>query len=318
MKNLFKALLCAVIAIAAVIPLAAANVAAADLQISRKNAEVPIGYSVTIKVTGSKNVKWSSSDESIVTVKADGASAKLTGKKAGSATVSAKVGETTLKCSVTVKKSFITADTEEISIAKGKSKTVTFKVTGSKDIALSNSDKDVCSASWGKWDGKSIKLTVKAKKNGTAVITVYAKGSSKSTAEKITVTVGGNEILTPEEQVAELVNKERTAKKLSALEEDDELNKIAAIRAKELAEKYSHTRPDGRDCFSAFEDASYSYMAAAENIAYNFDPGADGVMEQWMKSKGHKANILKKDITKIGVGCCEADGRYYWVQVFAG
>ena len=253
------------------------------------------------------------------------------GKKTGTATVSAKVGSTTLKCKVTVKKSFITPSAEKITVTKGKSKTVTIKVTGSKEIALSNSDKSVCSTSWGKWDGNTIKLTVKAKTNGKAVIKIYTKKYSKSTAKEIVVNVGKNSgdiieddntaessDLSREEQVVNIVNKERKAAGKTALKSDDTLNEIAAVRAKELAEKFDHTRPDGSSCFTAFSEAGFTgYSAAAENIAYNYNDSADEIMDIWMNSSGHKANILSGDLTKIGVGLYESGGRYYWVQVFA-
>lgn len=340
MKNFLRTArtaICTILMIAVIIPLTAVNASAAKPKLSKTSVNVPIDYSVTVKVTGASNVKWSSDNESVAEVKADGASAKITGKKTGSATISAKVGSTTLKCKVTVKKSFITPSAESVSVSKGKSKTITLKVSGSKDIAISNSNKDVCSASWGKWDGNSIKLTVKGKANGSAVIKVYVKDYSKSTAQEISVKVGnakdsGGEIIeiigddgvtessdvSVEEQVVKLVNKERKAVGKTALQSDDELNEIAAMRAKEIAEKFSHTRPDGKSFSSALKDAEYSYAYAAENIAYNFSDSADGVVDQWMNSSGHKANILSGDVTKIGVGCYKSGKRYYWVQVFVG
>lgn len=324
--------------IAVIIPLTAVNASAAKPKLSKTSVNVPIGYSVTVKVTvtGASNVKWSSDNESVATVKADGASAKIYGKKTGTAAISAKVGSTTLKCRVTVKKSFITPSEENISLSKGKSKTVTIKVSGSKDIAISNSGKDICSASWGKWDGNTIKLTIKGKAEGSATIKVYAKKYSESTAREISVRVGkssksDDEIIgdddteensdteaSIEEQVLAAVNKEREAAGLPALEADEELNKIAAMRAKEIAEKFSHTRPNGTKWVTAYKEAGYIYAAAAENIAYNFSDSASEVVEQWMNSSGHKANILSADMTKLGIGVYKSGRRYYWVQNFAG
>lgn len=343
MKNLLRTTICTLLTIALIIPLTAVTAAAAKPKISQTSVNVPIDYSVTVKVTGASGVKWSSDDESVASVKASGASAKITGKKTGSATISAKVGGTTLKCRVTVKKSFITPSAERVAVGAGQSKTVTLKVTGSKDIAVSSSNSSVCSASWGKWNGSTIKLNIKGKASGSAVVTVYAKQYSKSTAQKITVKVGnggsdsidsedieaeiiGDDDITelpdtassPEEQVVELVNKERRAAGKTALQSDDELDAIAALRAKEIAKKFDHTRPDGKSCFTAIDEAGYSYMSAAENIAYNYTDSADEVMEIWMNSPGHKSNILSGDSSKIGVGHYEANGRHYWVQVFAG
>lgn len=323
--------------IAVIIPLTVVNASAAKPKISKTKAEVPVGYYITLKVTGASNVKWFSDNESVAEVKADGASAKVYGKKTGSATISAKVGNTTLKSKVTVKKSFITPSEEKITLNKGGSQTVTVKVTGSKEITLSNSDKGVCTTSWGKWDGNTIKLTIKAKSAGKSTIRIYAKNNSSSTAKSIVVNVDGSgsgEIIeggikdgikdsgksaSPQEAVIEMVNKERKAAGKSELQADDTLNEIAAKRAKELAEKFSHNRPDGSSCFTAYDDAGYTnYKAAAENIAYNYSDSAADVMKMWMNSSGHTANILNDDLTKIGVGFYESGGKYYWVQVFAG
>lgn len=323
--------------IAVIIPLTAVNASAAKPKISKTSADVPIGYSVTVKVTGASGVKWSSSDESVAAVKADGASAKVTGKKTGSATISAKVGSTTLKCKVTVKKSFITPSAEKVTVSKGKSKTVTLKVSGSKDIAVSSSNKDICSASLGKWDGDSVKLTIKGKSNGSATVKVYAKKYLKSTVQEITVKVGGSgkdsdgEIIgdddiaessdsgkSNEEQVVDIVNKERKAAGKSALQLDEDLNAIAALRAKEIAEKFDHTRPDGTSCFTVFDNTAYSSKIKGENIGYEYYGSADEIMKLWLDSSLHKANILSDDFTKIGIGYYEANGKHYWVQVFIG
>ncbi len=322
--------------IALIIPLTAVNASAAKPKISSTSVNVPIDYSVTVRVTGASNVKWSSDNESVAAVKANGASAKITGKKTGSATISAKVGSTTLKCKVSVKKSFIIPSAKKISVDKGKSKTITLKVSGSKYISVSNSNTDICSTSWGKWDGNTIKLTVKGKANGSAAIKVYAKEYSTSTAQEIVVNVGNNsknsdvEIIgddiaessdtgnSHEEQVVEQVNKERKAAGKAALKSDDELNAIAEDRAKEIAERFGHKRPDGTSCFTALDEAGYSYMSAAENIALTYNDSAVEVVNVWMKSPGHKANILSDDVTKIGVGYYESNGKHYWVQVFAG
>lgn len=321
MKNHLRKIICAVITACMLVSLTAVNVSAAKPKLSKTSAEVPVGYSVTVTVKNASKVKWSSSDESVAEVKADGASAKITGRKTGTATVSAKVGSTTLKCAVTVKKAFITPSAENITVSKGKSKTITLKVNGSKDVALSNSNKDVCSASWGKWDGSAIKLTIKGKAEGSAVIKVYIKNDKKSTAQEINVTVEKkSEDDARIDDVFALVNEARRDEGVGELKMDDTLNEIADIRAKEIAEEFSHTRPDGSSCFTAFDDAGYKYMLVGENIGYEYKGTADSIMygkKCWMNSPLHKANILNGEFTKIGVGVCKSGDRYYWVQVFA-
>lgn len=322
MKRLLRTVICTILTAALLVPLTAVSSSAAKLKISKTSADVPVGYSVTVKVTGAtSSVKWSSSDESVAAVTANGASAKITGKKTGSATISAKVGSATLKCEVAVKMSVITPSTETVTVSKGKTKTITVKVSGSKDITISNSSKDVCSASWGKWDGNTIKLTIKGKAEGNASIKIYTKNYLKSTAQKINVTVepkSAEDALI--DDVVDIVNKERKKAGKDALKSDDTLNEIAALRAKEIAEKFDHTRPDGTVCFTAFSEAGYVYVSAGENIGYEYNGTAESIMKEWMKSKDHKKNILdgdNKGFTKIGVGHYEVDGKHYWVQVFS-
>lgn len=308
--------------IAVIIPLTAVNAAAAKPKLSKTEADIPIGYSLTVKVTGASGVKWGSSDENVAEVRANGDSAKIIGKKTGSATISAEVGSATLKCSVSVKKSFITPSEEKITLSKGKSKTVTLKVNGSKDITVSNSNKDVCSTSWGKWDGNTIKLTINGKASGNAAVKVYAKNSLKATAQEINVTVepkSAEDALT--DDVVELVNKERKKAGKPALQLDDDLSAVAAVRAKEIAEEFDHKRPDGTSCFTALSEAGYTYVSAGENIGYEYHGTAESIMKEWMKSKNHKKNILDSDnmgFARIGVGYYEVNGRHYWVQIFAG
>jgi uncharacterized protein YkwD len=120
-------------------------------------------------------------------------------------------------------------------------------------------------------------------------------------------------------EVIALVNEERAAIGLSALSNNSQLTSAANICSPEIAVYWSHTRPnrppDSNSCFTAI--SGLSYFAAGENIAAG-QTSAKEVMEDWMNSDGHKANILKTDFTMIGVSCYLYEGTYYWVQFFAG
>ena len=121
-----------------------------------------------------------------------------------------------------------------------------------------------------------------------------------------------------EAQVLELVNIERKNIGLKPLSLDEKLVQVAHTRAKEITESFSHTRPDGRSCFSAAKDAGVSYFSAAENIAYGYST-PKAVMNAWMNSSNHKKNILSESLTKIGIGCYKnSDGMLYWSQFFIG
>lgn len=100
---------------------------------------------------------------------------------------------------------------------------------------------------------------------------------------------------------------------------DPELTRAANIRAKEIVETFSHTRPNGQSCFTVLDDIGYSWMAVGENIAAGY-PNSSSVMTDWMNSSGHRANILNSSYNRIGVGYYADPNtpyRYYWVQIFS-
>lgn len=115
-------------------------------------------------------------------------------------------------------------------------------------------------------------------------------------------------------QVLSIVNSERAKYGLDALTYDSTLSRAADIRAVEIKTLFSHTRPDGRSCFTALDEVGYSYRKAGENIAYG-QRSAEEVMNAWMNSDGHRANILG-DYDYIGIGVYEKGGVIYWSQFF--
>lgn len=115
-------------------------------------------------------------------------------------------------------------------------------------------------------------------------------------------------------EVMDLVNEARAGQGLDALKMDEGLMEAAMQRAAECAVYYSHTRPNGESCFTVL-DNSYR-MGCAENIAAGYSSSA-GVMDGWLNSEGHYANIMGGSYTNIGVGCFYQDGAVYWVQLFS-
>ena len=121
-------------------------------------------------------------------------------------------------------------------------------------------------------------------------------------------------------QVVTLVNKERTSNGLQSLASDSRLAKLAQMKAEDMAKNgyFSHTSPTYGSAFDMMKTYGVSYKTAGENIAMG-QKTAETVMNGWMNSSGHRANILKSDYTKIGVGYAKAsDGTTYWVQIFKG
>ncbi len=116
-------------------------------------------------------------------------------------------------------------------------------------------------------------------------------------------------------QVAALVNAERAKYGLSALTVDTKVQQAALVRAKETAQSFSHTRPNGSSFSTALTEAGVSYRTAGENIAYG-QTTPQQVMNAWMNSSGHRANILNANYTTIGVGYTVINGTAYWAQLF--
>lgn len=110
-------------------------------------------------------------------------------------------------------------------------------------------------------------------------------------------------------KVLELTNKERKNEGLALLTMDKELLDAAMKRAAETAFYFSHTRPNGSDCFSV------SGKMSGENIGAGYS-NAEWAVIGWMNSPGHRGNILNLDYTSIGVGAVVVNGVRYWVQAF--
>ncbi len=121
-----------------------------------------------------------------------------------------------------------------------------------------------------------------------------------------------------EKEVVKLVNAERQKNGLSALELDAELSKVAREKSKDMSTKgyFSHTSPTYGSPFDMMKKFGIKYSTAGENIAMG-QPSAEEVVKAWMNSEGHRANILSKNFTKIGVGYYKgSNGSPYWTQMF--
>jgi len=118
-------------------------------------------------------------------------------------------------------------------------------------------------------------------------------------------------------EILRIVNQERENNNLSPLTLSQGLVDATSIRAQEIEEYYSHTRPDGTSCLTAL---TKSYNYTGENIAAGQTSPAK-VMDSWMNSPGHRANILNSNYKKLGVGYYYDSSSYYkyhWVQMFGG
>lgn len=118
-------------------------------------------------------------------------------------------------------------------------------------------------------------------------------------------------------EIIELVNLERTKNNLQPLSTRSEINQIAEQRAEELAELFSdeHTRPDGRGYDTIVTDYGLEYSYVGENIAEG-NVSVDEIMNEWLNSPSHRANILSPNYENMGVGIYEKGDEKYWVQFF--
>ena len=117
-------------------------------------------------------------------------------------------------------------------------------------------------------------------------------------------------------EVVRLTNSARSQNGYAALVEDGALSEAAAVRAREIARSFSHTRPSGASFSSALSESGVSYLRAGENIASG-QKSASEVVNAWMNSPGHRANILNSSYSRIGSASVNINGTLYWVQLFA-
>jgi uncharacterized protein YkwD len=118
------------------------------------------------------------------------------------------------------------------------------------------------------------------------------------------------------EEVFRLTNIEREKAGFATFGKNDALSKTAVVRAIEIITQFSHTRPNGEDPFTAFRENGVKYILAGENIAFG-QHTPQIVVDAWMNSPGHKANIMNPDFGRLGVGVAIDDkGALYWAQSF--
>lgn len=118
-----------------------------------------------------------------------------------------------------------------------------------------------------------------------------------------------------EAKVAELVNNERAKHGLSPLQHRADISNVAREKAKDMIHSnyFSHNSPNYGSPFDMMRAFGISYRTAGENIAKG-QASPQQVMNDWMNSSGHRANILNPDYHSIGVGYYEGA----WVQMFIG
>jgi len=312
--------------------------AASKVKLSATKKTINKGSSFTLSIKGVKSAKWSTSNKKVATIKKISQTKyKVTGIKAGTSNIIAKVGNKKYTCKVTVEAPKISK--QSLSLKVGASSTL--KITGTKaKIRWKTSNKAVATvSSKGKVVAKKAgKVTISAQINGksisckvtvanatpTPTATPIPTATPKPVDKTYTIDIGdgktkkvvGHFDYAVAAEIVRLVNVERTKVKLPALVVNSELKAMAEVRGSELAVLSSHTRPNGTQWYTL------SNKANGENIAgISWGGTASQVMTLWLNSPGHKANILRNTFKSIGVACFNektTSGGYanHYVQIF--
>ncbi|MER8041795.1 CAP domain-containing protein [Streptomyces sp. NPDC094032] len=148
---------------------------------------------------------------------------------------------------------------------------------------------------------------------GTAPKTAPAQGTDQGPARGTRKDTGQSSAA---DQVIALVNAERAKAGCGALTANATLTRAAQGHSDDMAARdfFDHTNPDGAGPGDRVTAAGYPWSTYGENIAKG-QSGPEQVMEAWMNSPGHRANILNCDFKEIGIGIHDSGGPY-WTQVF--
>ena len=284
------------------------------------------GESYTLKGTvlpndaKNKTCKWYTSRSSVAAV---GNTGKVTARSVGTAVITAKtVNGKTATCKVTVKTMPTSVKTNPTALTLGKGESYTIK-----ENTNSGSYANAANLKWTSTNtrvvtvkkGSGNKAALKAVGTGTASVRVTLY-NGKTAICKVSV-VDCSDVYSAKtdkdyyslsHKVYEIVNQERIKAGVKPLRFNDKVYKAAMIRAKECHKYFSHTRPNGKDCFTALSEVGVKQNYAGENIAAGFS-SPKSVMKGWMQSSGHRSNILNPVFTDFGCGVCNTGE---WTQFF--
>jgi len=249
---------------------------------------------------------FSSSDESVVTVTPNGIIEALS---EGSALITSSIGEMTASLMITVVEPNISIVLQKNTFSLGE--TVEF------DIIKNHNDDDTYNISVSLLDNNDEPIIVSnnsfvAKAPGLYRIKV---NSGDIVREFQVYVVDLNMFIS---DVFRLTNIERINNNLHPLEYDRNLEKAANIRAYEISEKFSHTRPDGSPFETAFSEANVEGSNRGENLARTQQTPTE-VVKEWYESESHRKTMLNPVYLYMGVGIyIDNNGIFHWVQTFGG
>jgi len=195
-----------------------------------------------------------------------------------------------------------TTETEETTKKTKKTKTTEDTTKAPDDGSTTSAPKETTSAP---------AETTPAPKETTAAPTETTPAPKETTKKAVLGDTSGSYNDDMAKEVLGLVNQIRADNGLAPLSWSGSLVKGAKSRATEIVVKWAHKRPDGSD----FWDAPGCEDAYGENLGMGYGSAA-AVVDGWMNSELHRANILKSEYKTLGVACYLCNGTYYWVQEF--
>ena len=148
---------------------------------------------------------------------------------------------------------------------------------------------------------------------------IYPSSSNTGTSTGSGQTTTTASMNADEKEVFDLINKQRTNNGLQALKVDNEVQRVARIKAQDMVDNnyFAHESPIYGSPFNMLKNFKISYKTAGENIAAN--SSNSGAVTSWMNSSGHKANILNSNFNYTGIGVVSSSkyGKIF-VQMFIG
>ena len=304
-----------------------AETAVTGITFDKTTANMNVDETMTLAATvapanaGNKTLTWFSNNESVLTVDANG---KVTAKGAGKATITAKSANGKIAtCVITVvdPSSYeVKFTTSVLKITIGETKALEFEALPDGIVPeFTTTQKDYITI-----DENG---NVTGLKTGTAVVRARV-GNGTWTGAYVDILPSSSEKEAARKQFAEdvlyYVNIERAKEGLAPLQLMDELSYLAQIRTDEQAavRTISHTRPNGEYYSTVFKEARTSLpkKASAENLIQSAGYTAEGCVKRWMESPGHRANILRSNMTHMGIGVeftnSTYQGSYIVTQLF--
>ena len=133
--------------------------------------------------------------------------------------------------------------------------------------------------------------------------------------QSINIPTVDESVVSYEQEVIRLVNEIRKENGLKALTYDWELGRVARYKSQDMKDNryFAHNSPVYGTPFQMIRNFGISFRSAGENIAKGYKT-PKAVVDGWMNSSGHRANILNTSYTHIGVGF--VSGGNYWTQMF--